>query len=178
MEELLLKIKKIPLLVCIAVLLTVFPFGASAASQEHDIATDNVILTDSCGESCPGHVITGASHFANNIQILSGEHKVTLKDLDVLCSYPDVAFTLETGAKADVTIEGNASLVGENGIVSHGELNIFGDEASYLYASGRFEAIYVTDDLTVKGGTLNFGTASYPSELSNPKKYHLYAMLA
>lgn len=172
------KIKKILLLVCAVAMLALCSLGASAASIEHDVSEDNVILTDTCGDSCPGHLITGISHFANNIQILSGEHKVTLKDLDVLCAYPDVAFTVEAGAKADVTVEGRVSFNGEIGIKSHGELNIYGDEASQLYVTGCYEGIYVTDDLTVKGGIIYFGTASFPGEGADPARHHLFSLLA
>ncbi len=181
------KIKKIPLIICIALLITLFPFGVSAAAIEHDISQAGVILTDSCGADCPGHTITGNSN-DNNIRILSGDHKVTLKDLMVHCFYPNPmtdaripdgsALYIADGVHhVELTIEGEAYFHCVYGLYSAAdELVILGNNTSNLSISGRFDGAYVKNDLVIKGCQTYFGTASHPGEGSY--KPHLHGLAA
>ena len=169
------KIKKIPLLICIVLLMQLFSIGVSAAMQEHDISKDNVVLNNSCGDNCPGHIITGDNN-GYNIQILSGNHKVTLKDLNVHCSYPaamsdarisdGAALYIADGVNyVELTIEGSVHLHCVYGIYSAAnELIILGNDTSNFFVSGQFEGAYVKNDLAIKGGYTYFGTATHPGE--------------
>ncbi len=167
------KIKKLPLLICVVVLIELFSLWVSAATQEHDISKDNVILNDSCGDNCPGHVITGDNN-GHNIRILSGDHKVTLKDLNVHCIYPSAmtderipdgaAFYIADGVKhVELTIEGEVYFHNVYGLYSAAdELIISGNDTSDLTISGLYEGAYVKNDLVIKGCKTYFGTGTHP----------------
>jgi len=169
------KIKKISLLICVVILIELFSIGVSAATQEHDISKDDVILNDSCGDNCSGHVITGDNN-GNNIQILSGDHKVTLKDMTVHCSYPanmkderipdGSALYIADGVKhVELTIEGEVYLHCVYGLYSAAnELVILGNDTSNLIVSGRYEGAYIKNDLVIKGGNTYFGTGAHTGE--------------
>ncbi len=64
-------------------------YAETPTAIQHDISAGSVVIND-CGAECPGHVIFGeVSDFTgHNIKILSGSHKVTLRDLYVLNAYP------------------------------------------------------------------------------------------
>ncbi len=185
------KIKKLPLLICVALLLELLSLGVFAAAQEHDISTGDVILTDTCGADCPGHVITGNSG-GNNLRILSGDHKVTLKDLNVHCSYPagmnesripdgSALYIAEGVGSVELTVEGSVYFHNVYGLYSAAEkLTILGNETSELFLSGKYEAAHVKNDLVIKGGYSYFGTASFPGPDGNGYYYrrHLRGLVA
>ena len=101
------------------------------AVATHDLSAGTVTLTDACGSSCPGHVITGSYTFNKNglynethvstdyINVASGTHNITLQDVLIDYSYCNYngytsilkcCFSIASGATANVTLSGTNTM--------------------------------------------------------------------
>lgn len=101
------------------------------ASSTHDLSAGSVTLTDACGSSCPGHVITGSYTFNKNglynetnvstdyINVTGGTHNITLQDVTIDYSYCNSSgytsiikccFSVAAGATANVTLTGTNTM--------------------------------------------------------------------
>ena len=157
------KIKSVSFLLVVLLMLALVSGGVMAAEPvTHDISAGDVIIFG-CDENCSGHVITGDGG-GNKIRILSGDHKITLKDLNVHCSYPNpmnddrisdgAALYIADGVgHVELTIEGEVYFHNVYGLYSAADkLTILGNETSELYLSGKYEGAHVKNDFVIKGG--------------------------
>ena len=162
-------------------------YAETPTAIQHDIAAGSVVIND-CGAECPGHVIFGeVSDFTgHNIKILSGSHKVTLRDLYVLNSYPSeynettipeysVIYVADGVSRVDFTFEGYCGFNSEHGLYSLAdETNFYGTEDSKINFSGHYEGAFIKNDLTVSGGSFGASVSAYDD--SDPHKPHSYAL--
>lgn len=187
------KIKGVSFLLVVLLMLALVSGGVMAAEPvTHDISKGDVIIP-SCGDNCPGHVITGDTrdikdNSSYNIRILSGDHKITLKDLYVHCSYPNPMnddrindgsglYIADAVGNVELTIEGEVYFHNVYGLYSAADkLTILGNETSELFLSGKYEGAHVKNDFVMKGGYTYFGTASYPG--ADAYKPHLRGLVA
>ncbi|MEG2421720.1 MAG: hypothetical protein RSB55_09215, partial [Oscillospiraceae bacterium] len=80
---------------------------------EINISQGDVLIGSSCGENCPGHVITGNNRYTkHSVQVSSGKHKITLYYTDIQPDEPCSAFTISSGAEVELTLVGNNLLFG------------------------------------------------------------------
>ena len=72
-----------------------------------DIGSAPVVITDACGDTCPGHTITGTST-TNTITVTNGIHNITLQDVNIDVSGLGIAtaFSISGGAKVYLTLNG------------------------------------------------------------------------
>lgn len=85
--------------------------GTGDSLSNPDISAGLITITDAvCGQNCQGHTITGTTT-TNSISIRSGEHKITLKNvnIDLSSQLPDTsapAFDIRPGATVHLFLEG------------------------------------------------------------------------
>ena len=185
------KIKSVSFLLVVLLMLALVSGGVMAAEPDTIDISEGDVIIPSCVDKCPGHVITGNSG-VNNIRIYSGDHKITLKDLNVHCSYPNPMndgriddgsglYIDEGVGHVELTIEGEVYFHNVYGLYSAADkLTILGNETSELFLSGKYEGAHVKNDFVMKGGYTYFGTASYPGadEDGNYYRRHLRGLVA
>lgn len=148
-------------------------YAETPTAIQHDISAGSVVIND-CGAECPGHIIFGETISSNhNIKILSGSHKVTLRDAYVHNSYPanynesvipdcSAIYVADSVSRVDFTVEGKCLFSGEHGLYSLAdETNFYGSEGSDISFTGHFEGAFVKNDLTVSGGCFVASTSAY-----------------
>ena len=107
------KLKKLPLLLCVVLMLALMSSAAMAAPVNHDISKGDVEI-NSCGSSCPGHVISGTTA-SNTIMVNAGKHNITLDDVSIVLTSPKgpekmIPLMLFSDANVNLTLKGENKL--------------------------------------------------------------------
>nr|WP_297999630.1 S-layer homology domain-containing protein [uncultured Anaerotignum sp.] len=134
------------------------PQDARDGEKQHDIENGNVELDNSCGENCPGHIITGSSTGdANKIIVNGGTHTITLKNVtinpDGLLSNAYSAMDITDNAKVTLVLEDNNTL---NGHLNHPGIWVDAGASLTIEGTGSLYAAAL-------GGTAGNGAAGIGS---------------
>ena len=132
----------------LCVIVSLLPVSVLAAGEhQHNIADGNVEIDASCGNDCPGHIITGSStgglfNGAHKIVVDGGQHTIQLNGITI--DEPGSGSAIDVTGRAEVVLllEGDNTLVAEENIIGESE----------------YPGIWVEDgsSLTIRGsGTLN-----------------------
>lgn len=94
--------------------------GAEMYANEplYDISTGSIIIDDSCGTDCPGHIITGQTT-TGTVIVSGGSHTIILQNVSIDVSGSESACPLDLDAAGETTVtlvEGteNTLIAGEN----------------------------------------------------------------
>lgn len=134
------------------------PQDARAGETRHDIGNGNVELDNSCGENCPGHIITGSSTGdANKIIVNGGTHTITLENVtinpDGFLSNAYSAMDITDNAEVTLILEGNNTL---NGHLNHPGIWVDAGTSLTIEGTGSLYAAAL-------GGTAGNGAAGIGS---------------
>lgn len=134
------------------------PQDARARETRHDIGNGNVELDNSCGENCPGHIITGSSTGdANKIIVNGGTHTITLENVtinpDGFLSNAYSAMDITDNAEVTLILEGNNTL---NGHLNHPGIWVNAGTSLTIEGTGSLYAAAL-------GGTAGNGAAGIGS---------------
>lgn len=143
----------------LCMVLGLMPLTAFAADEKHDISKDDLVLDDSCGDNCKGHVVTGTTDSTSlvwkqhNVKIKGGKHTITVDNANIIT--PAVTHSgIEISDGAEVTLV----LVGNNEI--HGSLNhpaIWVESGSSLTIKGTGSLDAIAGDYTGSSGAAGIG---------------------
>ncbi len=146
-------------LLSLCLVLGLMPMTAFAADEKHDISKADLVLDDSCGDNCKGHVVTGTTDSTalvwkqHNVQIKGGKHTITVDNANIIT--PTITHSgIEISNNADVTLV----LVGNNEI--HGSLNhpaIWVEPGSSLTIKGTGSLNAIAGDYTGSSGAAGIG---------------------
>ena len=116
----------------------------AAGVQYHNVEQGDVVI-DSCGNSCPGHVITDDGGPADNTITVSGSHNITLDGIWI--DTAECAFKIADNNAGDITITlvgnnilasgGSHAGIEKNGIGNVGTLEITGTGSLHVYGGNR-----------------------------------------
>ncbi|MCI7130944.1 MAG: YDG domain-containing protein, partial [Lachnospiraceae bacterium] len=152
-----------------------------ANEASYNISTGDIVIDDSCGDNCQGHIITGDTT-EHKVVIESGEHNITLNNLNIQFDngsggFNDTsgtcAFDIQGSARVNITLQGANVLksgLGKAGLqVANGaELVITANSAGSLeafskkYAAGIGGSVGGTGGtITINGGTITAESGGY-----------------
>lgn len=125
------------------------PQDARAGETKHNIGNDDAVFNNSCGENCPGHIITGTSDSIltwkqHKIVVDGGKHTLVLDDVTIKTpGSSNSALDIKNGADVTLELRGNSSLEGGGGgshpaiwVEAGSKLTITGDGSLQARAKG------------------------------------------
>lgn len=126
------------------------PQDARDGETRHNIGNNNVKLdNNSCGEKCPGHIITGTSNSifnSHNIVVDGGKHTLVLDNVTIKTPGSSrSALDIKNGADVTLELRGNSSLEG-GGVGSHPAIWVEAGSKLTITGDGSLQA-------RAKGGT-------------------------
>ena len=147
----------------LCVIVSLLPVSVLAAGEhQHNIADDDVEIDASCGNDCPGHIITGSStggliNGAHKIVVDGGTHTIILNGvyIEPERALGQSAMDITGGANVTLVLKGKNTLIGNR---SHP--GIWVDDGTTLTIEGDGSLYAAALNGTASTGAAGIGSGS------------------